>query len=201
MRIYAQGPDDVMTEADRIVVNIVYDAEKKVRRWKKPFMLDNGACQGKTVSSEELIEITERLKPEIVIAPDVMFDSEATFALHKEFSELASNDIMNRAVAVFRPKPLEFFEHLEQYQKMGYSILGIPSGEGFEQYGQLWDDVKKEGWKIHILGARDGTHELLTKISYDSIDFVCQSASEYIMHRTNILHWSNSLYRWKIWVR
>jgi len=188
VKIYAQGPDAIMKEADRIVVNILRNPEAKMKRYRKPAILDNGGFQGKTVSPAKLIEVTEKLKPELVIAPDVRFDPKRTMELHKEYAELADTKIMDKTVAVFRPKIQDMYRDLKEYQRLGYSIISNPTGENYsEGYSKFWKEVREDyGFKIHILGAQDGTYNLIKEYYFDSIDLVSQDIQEFKDIKRNI---------------
>lgn len=181
VRIYAQGPDPIMDAADKIVANILYNPEKKIKRWNKPFLLDNGGFQGKPVSSERLIAAAEKLKPDLLIVPDIRFDAKRTLQLHKDFVELADNKIMEKAVGVFRPEIQDMYSTLREYERLGFKWIANPTGEGYSDRGlsRFWHDVKKRGMKIHLLGAQDGTYQLLKNIPFDSIDFVSQDLKEF----------------------
>ncbi|OPY24776.1 MAG: hypothetical protein A4E26_00130 [Methanobacterium sp. PtaU1.Bin097] len=151
-------------------------------------MLDNGGFQGKTVTPEKLIETFKQLKPELVVAPDVRFDSQKTLELHRGYAELADDKIMKKTIAVFRPEIKDMYHTLDVYQQLGYSIIGNPTGENYsEGYKQFWKEVREDyGFKIHILGAQDGTYNLLKDYYFDSIDIVSQDINEFKTIRNNI---------------
>lgn len=190
IRIYAQGPDEVMNAADRIVLNMLYKPEVKAKKWLKPALLDNGGLQGSPVYGKKLIDSVKRLSPELVIAPDIFGNSSATFDLHKDYSEIAKTKIMNKSIGVLRPELQNFNKTLNEYQNMGFNWIGLPSREYIVRSPRLISKIKQKGFKVHILGAKAGTWDLVCKVYYDSIDFVTQTKKEFEFIKDKINTWS-----------
>ena len=191
IRIYAQGTDEIMQNAERIVVNTAYEPLKKYKRWNKPCILDNGAFQGKTATPEQLVKIAEKINPELIIAPDVRFDSKASLRLTLDYAAEINDKWLNKSIAVFRPEPNEFQEHLDKIYDAGFKWLAFPSGENINYFkGRFRALIDEKGFKLHVLGAQDGTWTLLTQLKYHSIDFVSQDINEFKHIVEKIKEWS-----------
>lgn len=183
--IYAQGDDDVITTAPNMVVNILLSPYQRIRKYpEKPFMLDNGGFQGKTVSSERLLEACEKMKPRLVIAPDVRYDPLASEKLTLDFLEKANEKILKNTCVVFRPKLSKILESLKLYGDYGVEWLGFPSGENLgvfktlqkRRFKKVYDDY---GFRTHVLGSKTGITNIGVNIHFDSIDFVAADIHEY----------------------
>jgi len=140
--------------------------------------LDNGAAEHSLVTEELLLNITSELKPDEVIAPDVLFNKDETLKNFKSFVQKMYNKSLLSHTSVFAcPQGSTKDEWLECYYQMvvspfvkciGLSKIAVPkcwnNAEGDTMIGvsrnQCVEELISRHWLIkplHLLGM--GEHE------------------------------------------
>lgn len=98
--------------------------------------LDNGAAEHSLVTEELLLDAVKQLKPSEVIAPDVLFDKQATLANFYSFADRMYYDDLLRYTSIFAcPQGSNKSEWMECYREMvshpfvkciGLSKIAVP---------------------------------------------------------------------------
>ncbi len=112
-------------------------------------ILDNGAFEEELLSVDELLDCVLELRPQEVVAPDVINDRQQTYLLTKEF--IAKLEAVLWTPAACRPRPL---------------VQACPQGKDFEEWIESYIE----------LAMLDGVHVM--GISYYSL-FACDRDSSY----------------------
>ena len=99
--------------------------------------LDNSAAERALVTEDILIDICKELMPDEVIAPDVLFDKDATIANAKSFRDrMEAEGLLNKIDIFFCPQGKTKEDWLEAYewalwqdwiQAIGFSKIAIPN--------------------------------------------------------------------------
>ena len=141
--------------------------------------LDNSAAERALVTEDVLIKICHELMPSEVIAPDVLFDKEATIANAITFRDrMEAEGLLNRIDIFFCPQGKTKEDWLEAYQwgieqpwieTIGFSKIAIPNAwfteleadQGIKEARHMAYDYLKERnmllKPIHCLGQGDPT--------------------------------------------
>lgn len=147
---------------------------KKQQGWF--IIMDNGTGDHDLISSDELLFVTQELMPNEVIAPDILFDKNATIEATKRFvDDMDTLGLLGKVNVFFCPQGTNQDEWLESYQfaldnsyisTIGLSKLSVPQcwlPEGYDQDQNVmegrhkcYDFLKSNGLllkPIHCLGA------------------------------------------------
>lgn len=137
-------------------------------------MLDNGAYESKTISNEELIELTSKIGVDVVIAPDVLNRRTETI---KRITEFLDYDVPAEIMVVPQgANPAEFILCLRQLLPLeGYSYIGFPIwlNKRFHcrpevvKYCLKHFDLSDK--KLHLLGL-DNPYEVVLYEKVTSVD-------------------------------
>lgn len=134
------------------------DWTRKARLWRKRgdfIILDNGAPEEGAMPLNLLLEIAEDIRPDEIVLPDVIDDSEATLQV------LGDNYCAIRRIPerqrFFVPQGLSLDERVDCLKRapFRFGTLGIPKRSKVNIHGSRVNAVKPfiEGnWNIHLLG-------------------------------------------------
>ena len=149
--------------------------EEDPDRW---ITLDNSAAERALVTEDVLIDICHELMPSEVIAPDVLFDKDATIANAISFRDrLEEEDLLHMIDIFFCPQGIDQEAWLEAYQwaleqdwiqTIGFSKIAVPNAflnmtndQGIKEARHMAYDYLKERdlllKPIHCLGQGDPT--------------------------------------------
>lgn len=93
-------------------------------------LLDNGAAENSLVSEDTLIEIVKELKPDEVIAPDVLFDRQQTLENFGKFIEL-----------------------MKQKELIGHTkVFGCPQGQTKQEWMACFVQMCMSGPEVSTIG-------------------------------------------------
>jgi hypothetical protein len=150
-------------------------------------ILDNGACElKKSIDSRKLFEIATDLRPDVLIAPDVLLSSSETKELTNEFLKNYYEELNSMGIelmAVIQGKShkewFECFNEFNENRRIRYigisNTNGVFSSEKFPRIKVL-QEIEKNGLlysnkKVHILGLGDSGHIELEKfLKFDFIE-------------------------------
>jgi hypothetical protein len=127
--------------------------------------LDNGAAEHSLVTEDVLLKITAELKPDEVIAPDVLFNKDQTISNFKSFvSKMGSRGLLSHTSVFACPQGSTKQEWLECYEHMvknpfvsciGLSKIAVPkcwnNAEGDTLIAQSRNECVKELQHQHLL--------------------------------------------------
>ena len=160
--------------------------------------LDNGAAEHSLVTEDVLLKIVKELRPDEVIAPDVLFDQKQTLLNLYYFTDKMINSRLTKHTKIFAcPQGNTKEEWLECYKLMLSNPLVSTIGLSKIAVPKCWNDVvgdkmiaqsrnecvaelTKRGWlqkPLHLLGM--GEH---TEFDY------------YLQHKTPYIRSSDSCY-------
>ena len=154
----------------------IYDLiDEDVDRW---ITLDNSAAERALVTEDVLIEVVKDLAPSEVIAPDVLFDKDATIANAIKFRDrMEAEGLLESTDIFFCPQGIDQTAWLEAYEwglkqdwisTIGFSKIAVPNAflnmtndQGIKEARHLAYDYLKERnmllKPIHCLGQGDPT--------------------------------------------
>ena len=126
--------------------NFIYEQmDEDIERW---ITLDNSAAERALVTEDVLIQVVQELAPSEVIAPDVLFDKDATIANAIKFRDrLEAEDLLYTTDIFFCPQGKTKEDWLEAYQwgleqdwiqTIGFSKIAVP---------QAWFTFNDQEWK------------------------------------------------------
>lgn len=142
-------------------------------------VLDNGECEGKRLSDDELVEMIKEIRPHEFILPDVMCDAEATLESTMVFLDEHPNlNYKLRLMGVPHGKTLEEWEACAYVMIADKRIrtIGVPKvlstlgsekqfGDDFKPYAMRWHAVKyvqeqaekmgRKNLRVHLLGMNE----------------------------------------------
>lgn len=156
MKFYCIPPNnhlDLMDQGDRFfclahhyIQDVKYRRHFLNLKQRSPrvfILLDNSAAEESLVTEQVLLDIVSELKPDEVIAPDVLFDKEQTLKNFKSFAEKMCNKGYLSHTSIFAcPQGSTKEEWMDCYLQMvanpfvrciGLSKIAIP---------KCWNDVK-----------------------------------------------------------
>jgi hypothetical protein len=152
-------------------------------------LLDNGAAEHSLVTEEILLDIVEELRPNEVIAPDVLFDADTTLSNLESFIEgMVDRDLLGFTSIFFCPQGRSKVEWMWCYEEglknplvhtIGLSKIAVPKAFNdatddtmiMESRHECVGELKRLGLiqkPIHMLGLGD-PRELLV---YQSIPLI-----------------------------
>ena len=157
--------------------NFIYERmDEDIECW---ITLDNSAAERALVTEDVLIQVVKELAPSEVIAPDVLFDKDATIANAIKFRDrLEAEDLLDTTDIFFCPQGKTKEDWLEAYkwgleqdwiQTIGFSKIAIPQAwltdwkddQGIKESRHMAYDYLKEQnlllKPIHCLGQGDPT--------------------------------------------
>ena len=157
--------------------NFIYDQmDEDLVRW---ITLDNSAAERALVTEDVLIQVVEELAPSEVIAPDVLFDKDATIANAIKFRDrMEAEGLLDCTDIFFCPQGKTKEDWLEAYkwgleqdwiQTIGFSKIAVPQAwledfsddQGIKEARHMAYDYLKEHnlllKPIHCLGMGDPT--------------------------------------------
>ena len=138
--------------------------------------LDNSAAERALVTEDVLIDIVKELKPSEVVAPDILFDKDATITnLEKFIDRMKSEDLLGQTEVFGCPQGKTKDDWLYCYKYMldhddvstiGMSKIAIPFAYGETEFDvniagrrqQAVQDLRERGWlekPLHFLGMGD----------------------------------------------
>ena len=155
----------------------IYDRiDEDMERW---ITLDNSAAERALVTEDVLIQVVKELAPSEVIAPDVLFDKDATIANAIKFRDrMEAEGLLDSTDIFFCPQGATKEDWLEAYkwgleqdwiQTIGFSKIAIPNAwlgdwkddQGIKEARHMAYDYLKEKnmllKPIHCLGQGDPT--------------------------------------------
>lgn len=155
MKFYAIPPNkhlDMMDNGDRyfcLAHHYINDPNYRkhfleLDRSKPDFFicLDNGCAEDSTVTEEVLIEIVKELKPNEVIAPDVLFDAEATINNFYTFAEkMHKQKLLSRTSIFACPQGSNKEEWIQCYYEMAVNPFVKCLGLSKIAVPKCWNDV------------------------------------------------------------
>lgn len=142
--------------------------------------LDNGLFEGAQVTPDELINHVARLGPDVVCAPDVLYNSKATIKAFKSFIKLKQEaGLVCKVMGIPQADNphdwwdcFQFFDTCKDCDMIGLSILSIPksfSGSITESrrhvIKQLFIHSHMSGRRLtpmHLLGLGEGYGDMQT---------------------------------------
>ena len=149
--------------------------DEDVDRW---ITLDNSAAERALVTEDVLIDIVHQLAPSEVIAPDVLFDKDATIANAIKFRDrMEAEGLLDSTDIFFCPQGIDQKDWLECYEwglkqdwisTIGFSKIAVPNAflnqindQGIKEARHMAYDYLKEKnlllKPIHCLGQGDPT--------------------------------------------
>ena len=150
--------------------------DEETDRW---ITLDNSAAERALVTEDVLIQVVKDLAPSEVIAPDVLFDKDATIANAIKFRDrMEAEDLLESTEIFFCPQGKTKEDWLEAYQwgleqdwihTIGFSKIAVPQAwlpewkddQGIKEARHMAYDYLKENnlllKPIHCLGMGDPT--------------------------------------------
>lgn len=155
----------------------IYDQiDEDLERW---ITLDNSAAERALVTEDVLIQVVKELAPSEVIAPDVLFDKDATIANAIKFRDrMEAEGLLDSTDIFFCPQGATKEDWLEAYewglkqdwiQTIGFSKIAIPNAwlgdwkddQGIKEARHMaYDHLKEKNLllkPIHCLGQGDPT--------------------------------------------
>ena len=152
--------------------NFIYEQmDEDIEVW---ITLDNSAAERALVTEDVLVQVVKELAPSEVIAPDVLFDKDATIANAIKFRDrLEAEDLLDTVDIFFCPQGKTKEDWLECYewglkqdwiQTIGFSKIAIPQAwlpewkddQGIKEARHMaYDYLKERGMlmkPIHCLG-------------------------------------------------
>jgi hypothetical protein len=155
----------------------IYDLiDEDLDRW---ITLDNSAAERALVTEDVLIQVVKELAPSEVIAPDVLFDKDATIANAIKFRDRMSEEhLLDTTDIFFCPQGKTKEDWLECYEwglsqdwisTIGFSKIAVPQAwlpnwkddQGIKEARHMaYDYLKEKGMllkPIHCLGQGDPT--------------------------------------------
>jgi len=153
---------------------------QQIRRTKPDvwITLDNGAAEDSLVTEDQLMEVVKELKPNEVIAPDVLFDTVQTLMNYYSFKmKMSIRGLLQHTKIFACPQGNTKQEWMDCYYKMitdgdcstiGLSKIAVPkcwnNATGDTQIAssrnQCVDELYKRGWllkPVHLLGMGEHT--------------------------------------------
>lgn len=175
MKFYCIPPNnhlDLMDQGDRFfclahlyIQNERYKRHFLALRNRSPkvwITLDNGAAEHSLVTEEVLLNITSELKPDEVIAPDVLFNKEETLKNFKSFVQKMYNKGLLSHTSIFAcPQGSTKEEWKECYYQMVVSPFVKCVGLSKIAVPKCWNDV--EGDKMIGASRNQCVRELIDK--------------------------------------
>ena len=150
--------------------------DEDIERW---ITLDNSAAERALVTEDVLIQVVKELAPSEVIAPDVLFDKDATIANAIKFRDrMEAEGLLDCTDIFFCPQGKTKEDWLEAYQwalgqdwinTIGFSKIAVPQAwlpewkddQGIKEARHMaYDYLKENGLllkPIHCLGQGDPT--------------------------------------------
>lgn len=149
--------------------------DEETDRW---ITLDNSAAERALVTEDVLIQVVKDLAPSEVIAPDVLFDKDATIANAIKFRDrMEAEDLLECTEIFFCPQGIDQTDWLEAYEwglkqdwisTIGFSKIAVPNAflnqtndQGIKEARHMaYDYLKERGLllkPIHCLGQGDPT--------------------------------------------
>ena len=150
--------------------------DEDIERW---ITLDNSAAERALVTEDVLIQVVKELAPSEVIAPDVLFDKDATIANAISFRDrMEAEGLLNKIDIFFCPQGMTKEDWLDAYkwgleqdwiQTIGFSKIAVPQAwlpewkddQGIKEARHMaYDYLKENGLllkPIHCLGQGDPT--------------------------------------------
>lgn len=211
MKFYCIPPNnhlDMMYQGDRyfcLAHHYIQDERYKrhflALRTKSPnvfITLDNSAAEHSLVTEDVLLEITAELKPDEVIAPDVLFDKAQTIQNFRSFVAAMATKQLLRHTSIFAcPQGSTKEEWLSCYRYMmsnpfvqciGLSKIAVPKcwndAEGDKMIGKSRNQCVKDLWDLHLLVK---PLHLLGMGEHDEFDY-------YLEHKVPNIRSSDSCY-------
>jgi len=156
----------------KFIYNLI---DEDVDRW---ITLDNSAAERALVTEDVLIEVVKDLAPSEVIAPDVLFDKDATIANAIKFRDrMEAEGLLESTDIFFCPQGIDQTAWLEAYEwglkqdwisTIGFSKIAVPNAflnmtndQGIKEARHLAYDYLKERnmllKPIHCLGQGSPT--------------------------------------------
>lgn len=146
----------------------------------KVVYLDNGLFEGAQVTPDELINHVARLGPDVVCAPDVLYNSKATIKVFKSFIKLKQEaGLVCKVMGIPQADNphdwwdcFQFFDTCKDCDMIGLSILSIPKAFGGtitesrrHVIKQLFIHSHMSGRRLtpmHLLGLGEGYGDIQT---------------------------------------
>lgn len=151
LELMEEGNAGYFALAHLYVNNPLYRDFFKVQRQRNKFvLLDNGAAENSLVTEDVLIDIVKELKPDEVIAPDVLFNASQTMHNLTSFVERMQREDLNSDI-VFCPQGNTKEEWIQCY-KFGLSHPEV-STIGLSKIAVPWAWMKVKGDQM-IMEAR-----------------------------------------------
>ena len=141
-------------------------------------ILDNGAAEIKAaVAGSSMMYIVKELKPDIVVAPDVIYDRAETVVRTAAFLEKYKSDLNTLSIKVMAvPQGVTSVEWYKSYQKfnadsridwLGISMFYTPKfNRRLEALELIAPTVQKP---CHLLGLWDNPYDLLEERKFDFV--------------------------------
>lgn len=139
-----------------------YNKTQKFREWT---LLDNGAAENSQINDEALIEKVKLMHPNVVIAPDVIFDGEKTIESTERFIKKIKNEVPGlQIMAVPHGKTeeeyIETFKYFNESKDINWiGISKFVSIKPFTDRVTCFMKINEEGFQIkkpiHILGCNN----------------------------------------------
>lgn len=145
------------------------------KKKRKLVMLDNGVYEeGTPMKINEYISLIKELNPDVVFAPDVLFNTEQTFELVKEFLSKFKSSTIRVGVIPQGDTPLKVIEQYKQFESLWgskFEVVGLSFLNDRQTILQHWSIYKPKKW-YHMLGLQS-IHEIQTWpkqwVSFDTV--------------------------------
>lgn len=181
VQIYLVGArEELLPYCDGVMLNAYNLSTKQIQNakaWKKEgirVMLDNGAFQGATLTSAQLLEATKLVEADVVCAPDFLYDADSDKKSVEAQREFLSMKPECKVMGIGQGQTAFKFEAcIREIIKLNPDIIGIGRksiqvsgypGRGLSQrvfamqrlqdLGIL-DEIKDQGIEIHALGVEN----------------------------------------------